>query len=316
MLQTKIPILTSLYHIDLWPEFLEIFLKNKNLIVPYVGLCEDNDNLKVIEDLKNHFDQHQYVICKNAGADVMPFLTMLNNIDENKYPFFIKIHAKKSTWGSHNHVNWRHILINDLLSDDKLIERNVKILQKDSVGMITNKFLCLNNREHTNVHHIKTLCNLLNINYQKIKNSYFPAGNMFMSKTSIFKKYFSKNVNDIIVHLLQNEVGKIADTYRGTYSHALERIFGYIIKYDNKKIAYPAHKSIKILNKIKDKKHYFHLVVIDNKTCYVQEDINIYGNIIDTTPDSIIIEWLHVNNIVKVEYKKISSNTIVKHKLL
>lgn len=316
MLKVKIPVLTSLYHIDLWPEFLEIFLKNKNYIIPYVGLCEDNDNLKIIEDLSNHFDEHQYVVCKNAGADVMPFLSMLNIVDESRYPYFIKIHAKKSTWGSHNHVNWRNILINDLLSDADLIERNIKILQKDNVGMITNKFLCLNNREHTNAHHIKTICNLLNINYQKVKNSYFPAGNMFMSKTSIFKKYFTNNINDIIIYLLQNEIGKITDIRGGTYSHALERIFGYIIKYDNKKIAFPAQKSIKILNQIKDKKHYFHLIVINNKICYVQEDINIYGNIVDTNQDSIIIEWLHLNHNVKVEYKKISPKTIVKHKLL
>lgn len=316
MLKTKIPVLTSLYHTDLWSEFLDIFLKNKSHIIPYVGLCEDNDNTKIIEDLNNNFNGHKYIVCKNAGADVMPFLSLLNIIDEFEHPYFIKIHSKKSAWGSHNHVNWRHVLINDLLSDVDLIERNIKILQKDNVGMITNKFLCLNNREHTNAHHIKTICNLLNINYQKVKNSYFPAGNIFMSKTSIFKKYFTKNINDIIIYLLQNEIGKITDANRGTYSHALERIFGYIIKYDNKKIASPAHKSIKILNQIKDKKHYFHLIAINNKTCYVQEDINIYGNIIDINEDSIIIEWLHINDGVKVEYKKISANTIVKHKLL
>lgn len=316
MLKTKIPVLTSLYHTDLWPEFLEILLKNKEITIPYIALCEDNNNLKIINDLKNRFEHYQYFICKNAGADVMPFLTMLNSIEEDQYPYFIKIHSKKSTWGSHNHVNWRNILVNDLLSDKKLIERNINILNKDCIGMIANKFLCLNNREHTNVYHIKTICNLLNIDYSDVKNSYFPAGNMFMSKTSIFKKYFNKNINDIIICLLQDETGKITDEHRGTYSHALERIFGYIIKHDNKKISHPAHKSIKILNQIKDKKHYFHLISINNKICYVQEDINIYGNIIDTSSDSIIIEWLHLNNNVKVEYKKISHNTIVRHKLL
>lgn len=317
MLDTKIPVLTSLYHIELWPEFLDVFIKNKHKIVPILGLCEDNDNSSIIKDLSNNFENYDVVMCKNAGADVMPFLTMLKKIDCGTYPFFIKIHAKKSNWGSRNHVNWRRILINDLLSDIRLIDNNIKLFDSDKVGMICNKFLCLDHREFTNTGHIKTICSLLNIKYDKVKNSAFPAGNMFMSKTSIFKKYFNDNISDIIIDLLQYEIGKITDVPKGTYSHALERIFGYIIKYENKKMVSPAHRTIKILNKQKDKNHYFHLVKIHyDNSCYVQEDINIYGLILEDNDHNMIIKWKHLANETTVEYKKISNKVIVKHKIL
>lgn len=311
----KIPVLASLYYTDLWPEFLELFLQHKDTIVPYMGLCKDNDNDQIVKDIHRYFPDHRIEYCDNAGADVMPFLLMLKRLDESVYPYFIKIHSKKSSWGIRMHVDWRNVLIHDLLGSPDVLLTNINIMQNDDIGMISNKFLKLDGREHTNADHIKAICGILNIDYHQVKDSHFPAGNMFMSKTGIFKKYFNDNIIDILVSLLSYETGRLTDLNRGTYSHALERIFGYIIKNENKEISNTQHSTIEIItDQVPENK--LNLIVLNNDDCYIEEDINIYGNILNNNDESIIISWRHLEKPTIVEYDKISHNTIQRNRII
>ena len=57
---------------------------------------------------------------------------------------------------------------------------------------------------------------------------------MFMSRTDIFKKYFNPEIILKISSLIEG--GKVEDKNSGTYTHALERIFGYIITNEKMRI--------------------------------------------------------------------------------
>lgn len=307
--QDKVAVILWLYHIDLWPEFYSLLKPLAHNIVLYLGLCDSHisDYPEIEQDIKL-FD-HRIYYQNNYGCDVAPFLNQIHSVSE---PTFIKIHSKKSLWGVKNNIQWRSVLVHDLIGSKKIFDNNIVKLSNPNIGLICNKNLLLKNREYKNADIIKKITNLMNIDYDYISNSSFPAGNMFWSKTSIYQKYFTKEICDKLNFYLQQEQGKVEDNLNGTYSHSLERIFGYIIKQDNKKFGYPKHDIIKVLNNKAPNNKYFHLIKTYDNYCYLKEDLNAYGNIIEQTKNNLIIEWFHMPTIMRQNYKIINKNTITK----
>ena len=293
-----------MYHTDLWPEFKELLLPLSNNIKLYIGLCNTSPSLNDFDD----FD-HQLSFHDNYGADISSFLYQIRDVKED---LFIKLHSKKSLWGFKYHINWRQMMLNDLISSLDILKSNIKILlSNESNSVLCNKILLMDNREFHNSSKIHELCSLLNIDYSRVKNSKFVAGNMFMGKTSIYKKYLEPHI-ETIDKLLYNEKGKVDDTFKGTYSHSMERIFGYIISYNNLKFCYPKHKIIKVINTEAPNKKYFNLIKMYNNYCYILEDPNLYGYISNMSEKSCVITWYHLDEKSSITYNLINKNTICK----
>jgi lipopolysaccharide biosynthesis protein len=291
-----------LYHTDLWPEFKQLLLPLAEYIRLYIGLCKDNhNNINDFADFDYRVSFHQ-----NYGADVAPFLNQLKSIEE---PVFIKLHSKKSYWGFKGRINWRTMLLNDLIGSKEIFLANLqKLLNTKNAGLLSNKVLLMGNREYKNRNKIIEICAKIGIDYNTVKNSKFPAGNMFMGKTKIFEQHISKNI-DTILDLLYNETGKVDDRKKGTYSHAMERIFGYVNTYQNLDFIHADHKIVKINNPKAPNKQYFSMVHTYNNDCYLLEDPNIYGyyDIQNST-----ITWYHLENITKQKYRIIDNYSIEK----
>ena len=299
----KVAVCLYLYHTDLWVEFKNLLTPLREHIKLYLAL--PNKNNIIIQDL-DLFD-YQISYHDNYGVDVAPFLYQLPLIKEK---LFIKIHSKKSLWGYKFHINWRQFILNDLIGSSEIFKSNVKqLLNNKAYTVLGNPTLLMKNREGNNSIYIETLCDILNIDYNKVKDSQFIAGNMFMGKTKFFQKVFSQNKIAIIDSFLQQDVGKINDAYNGTYSHAMERLFGYIVSYHKYQFCYPKHKIIKILNKEAPNKKYFNLIKMYNNYCYLLEDPNVYGYF-DISNDTII--WYHLENTTSQKYKIINKSTIEK----
>lgn len=298
----KIAVCLYLYYTDLWPEFKQLLLPFAKNIKLYIGLCKDN---AIIDDFKD-FD-YQISLHKNYGADVAPFLYQLQNVSEE---VFIKLHSKKSLWGFKYHINWRHFILNDFIGCKALFQSNIKtLISNKNYGALCNKHLLVNNREFKNSKHISKISEILKLDYNYLKNSQFVAGNMFMAKTNIYKKYFDKNTCFKIDNLLRQEVGKVDDSLHGTFSHAMERIFGYIIKNENLNFCYPKHKLIKIINNQAPNKKYFSMIKMYNNYCYLVEDPNVYGYYNESENT---ITWYHLDKEIKQAYKIVKKNTIIK----
>lgn len=309
--QDKVAIILWLYHIDLWPEFYNLLKPLSDNIVLYLGLCDSliSDYPQIEKDIRI-FD-HKIYYQNNYGCDVAPFLNQIHTISE---PTFIKIHSKKSSWGVKNNIQWRSVLVHDLIGSKQIFDNNIVQLSDPGIGMISNKNLLLDNREIKNTDIIKNITNMINIDYNTVSNSLFPAGNMFFSKTSIYKKYFTIEICDKLNFYLQKEKGKIDDSSNGTYAHSLERIFGYIIKADNKAFSFPKHNIIKILNDQAPNGKYYSLIITYDNHCYLIEDLNVYGNIIERTNNTMLIEWLHMPTTIYQNYNIINNHTIIKDK--
>jgi len=297
----KVAVCLYLYHTDLWPEFKELLLPLSKYIKLYVGLCKDNYPINDFGDFDYHISFHE-----NYGADVAPFLQQLNLIKE---PLLIKLHSKKSSWGFKFHINWRQMILNDLIGSEKIFLSNVKkILKTNNAGILCNQALLMKNREFRNRPKIIELCEKLNISYEKVKDSYFVAGNMFMAKTQIFDSHIKKNT-DTALSLLYNERGKLDDRLVGTYAHSMERIFGYINKYQNLSFIHPDYKITKILNTEAPNKKYFSMIKMYNNSCYLLDDPNVYGYY-DKNKSTII--WHHLDKPIEQKYKLVNKNTIKK----
>lgn len=304
------------------------FLYNANRLKELNYLCENISNFDIYitfgigtknhianTEIKNFISKYKKRIInsdyhKNYGVDILPFLKQLDYIDEKKYPFFIKLHGKESKLGRYNHIEWGSILWDSLIGNSSIYNQNINILSQKHVGAIVQPFSILDNRELNNNHKIHILCDTFNINYDKVKNTRFMAGSIFMGKTELYK-YSILPHKDFLYRYLEIEYGKVDDRdyVNGTFSHAMERVFGYLVTDKNLKI----HKSsmfpvYKIYN---SKEKILHLHTTYNNICYIIEDFNLCGQILEETQNTLKIEWFHLNN-QKATYKFLDNKVLIR----
>jgi lipopolysaccharide biosynthesis protein len=306
-IKKNIAVVLYLYHTDLWPEFESLLVDFSNNIKLYLGLSnKDKNNTTLINKINSNF-LTSITYHDNFGADVAPFVEQISNVDE---PYFIKIHSKKSTLGNNKQINWRTILLHSFLGSKDIFNNNLDLITQPDIGSVGNENFLIE-WENTNSKKIKYLCNLLNVSYNNINNRLFFAGNMFLSKTQIYKNFLQPYQKDLL-NLLANEKNKVNDNNDGTFTHSLERLFGYLISYNNLKFNFSKLPNIRIKNTLAPD-GYFNMIFLYNNDCYLKEDINVYGNIKEYKPNNyIIIEWKHTNKPQIQNYKFIKYNTIIK----
>jgi lipopolysaccharide biosynthesis protein len=299
MRKNKIAVVLWLYHTDLTDEFLDLLTPHRKKIDLFLGLCQSNNNTEAEYAFRTVFKDNLFIeYLPNGGTDILPTLKLLEKCIDH-YPIFFKLHSKHNNWGALKQVNWRTVLLNDILYKENF-DLTVKKLQCSSVGMVGSKPFIMRNHEYTNHQNILDICNLLNINYSKFKIKPFIGGNIFAAKTSIFKP--------LLYHIdlykkLAKEIGAIKDDAGGTYVHSMERMFGYMAEYHQKSIVGAPYHSNIILNP-KIKTHRLHLIKLYNNDCYIQENPNVYGTIIQSDAKNLVIQWKNTDSYQIQYYKK------------
>lgn len=316
--EPKTAALIYIYHADIAKEIALLF---NNLKLCNIDIFLAVNNELNITDIVNIFDSTKIksiIRVPNMGVDILPFLQQILSLDIKKYPYFLKIHTKKSMWGHKNNVNWRTLLMHSLIGSESIFKRNVDILStNDHIGMIATKGLILRNREFIHAQKIEELCSIFNIDYKKHKNKAFAAGSIFISKSKPFHDCFTtdkvKQIENLI--LTNNESGSVKDVFvsSGTYCHSLERIFGYLIRQNSMILKGLKLANYRILNK-ESQKGYFSLVQCYDNTCYLEEDLNCTGKIYSVSSELFIIEWRHLSNHSSFfqKYKKLDDKTLIK----
>lgn len=304
----KIAVHLFLYHLDLFDNFLSVLSPFRNEITLYLSLCKDNGSqADIITTIKKYFNA-KISFHDNYGADIAPFL---NTIESIKEPYFIKLHSKKSMLGQYHQIDWRNVLIHNFFGNKNLFNYNSTVIKNNFFcGAVGNMCLLYTDYELYHKNKILTLCDILNIDYNKINNYSFFGGSMFLSETKLFQKHFLP-YNAIIQNLLSQETQKVNEIPEGTYSHSLERIFGYIIPYNHKQFCYTRHRHIIIQNNNAPYSK-FRMIVLHNNDCYLQEDINVYGTIINDSIDTLTIQWKHIEPNQLQKYSFVNPYTITK----
>lgn len=234
----KIAVHLHLYYQDLWDEFSSIFKNLNNYKYDiYVTLSKGSATIGqtkwIKQKIENEFKNATVIEIDNKGLDVGAFLSILEHITtQNKqYDYVLKLHTKKSvkTAGIEFGANWRKQLYTPLVGNVNIVDTIInKMNSNDSIGMSGNTSW-ISDYEGLNKSKIEELKNILNI---KTKHRKFIGGTMFWMKYSIIRKYFNAYTIDKINGLL--EPGYFTDYDKGTYTHAMERVFGYIVSDSNK----------------------------------------------------------------------------------
>lgn len=297
-MRNKPAVILWLYHTDLSEEFTKVLFAHRDKVKIFLGLCNDHDNSIAETVFRSNFKDLDISYFNNGGTDILPTLKILEKCAEN-HDIFFKLHSKKNNWGINKQVNWRSLLVNDIIYKDNF-NFAVKKLERKDIGLVGSQSFIMRDNEYTNHDKIVELCSLFNIDYLKLRLKSFIGGNVFAAKT---KNFMPLLYNDRVKQLLSEEIGLIKDDDGGTYVHSMERIFGYMTEYHNQTIYGGPSKTQIILNS-KLKKHRLHLVKIYNNSCYVQENPNIYGNIIQENDNKIVINWLNIQDYPPQTYKK------------
>lgn len=281
----RIGIILWLYDQSLCDEFVSLLYPIKEYAKIYLQLCSENDSGLAIKKFSDYGLNHSVSWHPNCGMDVLPFLNIIPEISE---PYFIKLHGKRSFLRPHKHINWRALLVNSLIgSRTTLLHNTIRLINDSNIGMIGNEHLIMDNIG-TNLDKIKELVKILDINENTI-GSGFIGGNMFMSRTKLFQKYFTDKKLSIIKNLLSTSSGKLDDSSNGTYAHSLERIFGYIVSSEGLHISPSYHSIIRIQNKNQTDK--FNIIRMYNNDCYLLDDLVQYGAIVNENDKTITISW-------------------------
>lgn len=276
----------------------------------YIGL--EGSNTGIINQILNDFPNANISYHKNAGADILSFLEQLDGLPNvYSHDIFLKLHSKKSN--VHKNVYWRQMLLESYIGNRKKFINNIKQFNYPNTGAVCNTTFLLDNQEFTNTDKIKYLCkDVLNIEYDKINHKQFFAGTMFFGKTSLFKSCFCQPlVYDKLRDLLGNEIGKVDDLISGTFSHSLERIFGYIVSVEKYRIRSTIEPSIRIINPAAPN-HKFHVVKLYNGYCYLKENPVVFGEIRSTKENDLTILWHHLDRPVLQAYYSVGPNTWIK----
>lgn len=308
MLNDKIAIVLWLYHVEQYPHFLDLLKPIQQYIHLYLGLCDSNGSgvdKYFTEALSPSNVTTEFY--PNVGADILPFLNQLKTVKKNNHKYLIKIHSKKNSWGHRNQVHWLEVLMNDLLVK-KYFLHNIQQMNSSDAQMLGCKSLILTDKEHTNTKHIQELKHILKL--PKIIDKSFVGGNIFMARTQMFD-IFLEHFDELEAKLL-SEQGYISDLLEGKYCHSLERIFGYVASL-NSKITYSFYPK-KIIVNPKVPAHRLHLVELYNNYCYVAENLNIYGRILNNIPlDNITISWLNQNSPIIQQYKYLTYKKLINY---
>jgi len=306
----KIAILIWMYHNDLAVEFFDLLYPLQDLVDIHLSFCQDNDNLKSLSQFNNLSNIKSISYYPNIGADLYSFINTLPDIETE---YFIKIHSKKSLWGVDNKCNWRAMLLDSLIKNRDTLIDNVKYMDKYSLGSIGCRPLIYKDVGSVHSHKVNDICQIIGL-VDNPKNNLFVGGNMFMGRTKTYQNYVNENTIELLNNLLELECGKIKENKNGTYSHALERVLGYIGNTQNLKSCPLNTFRIKILdNQLTNKIQYFHIRKMYNNEIYCVEQPNLYGRVNGDSKDleTIQIFWKHKQQEILATYQKISQNTYI-----
>lgn len=305
IIKNRVAVLLWLYHTDLWQEFKQLLLPLNKDIHLYLGLCQTqnlNINTIIEKESKNSFELCTVNYFSNAGVDVRPFLHQLCSLNPDSEPYFLKLHSKISKWGIDHGINWRAMLLHSLIGSKNIFTNNIRLLQSEQCGMVCNKTLILSNREYNHKSKIQEICNIIGIDYSKLENKNFCGGNIFAGNTKLYQQYLCNKLS-ILDNKLLSEKGKTFDwNPAGTYSHSLERIFGYLVEDDNKNIiGSEIEQKLILLNK-DGPNGQFNLIINYDNSCYIEEDPNVYGLVLEYVNNKLLIRWLHKARPVEQAY--------------
>jgi lipopolysaccharide biosynthesis protein len=224
-----------LFHHDLWHDLADYITHLRFPFDLYVNLVEGNPgNAHMAKVIRARFPGTHVQATENRGRDIGGFLRLMPVVLQSgrSYGSVILMHSKKSLRQPPGDGDtWRHTLLNRMLgSPDRATEIALAFALEPSLGMVgANEWLF---NEHLrpelavsqNQPFVEEYCRRFGLQHASTD---FIAGTMFWVRGEPFLGFFRRY--DPLAIAAELETGDHYDEERPTRTHALERIFGYLI---------------------------------------------------------------------------------------
>jgi lipopolysaccharide biosynthesis protein len=200
-------------------------------------------NLEIISKLKKYKSDVNILLSPNKGVDIGGFLYTYKKVPKD-VDLILKIHTKAGLGSLDNPsnalkkygfeqskkigTNWFENLMKGVLKNSEFVDLVTHKFTKDNnCGMVGFKKY---NNYTINQNKIMDILKIFGIN-DLPKNPYFVGGTIFWVKNEVFTKYLTDDVIDSILNVLP--YGYVKEP---SYNHALERVFGLLVYYENKEL--------------------------------------------------------------------------------
>lgn len=238
----KVAVCVHLYHIDMLDQ-IRNYLNNIKFEYDLYFSLTKNYPQSFLHNLKKTNPKTEIVFVKNIGMDIGGFLQVYKQMDKS-YDLILKIHTKKGLGSDqvpslhlrrhglesalYRGQKWFDGLMNGVLNSPDHVDAVIRTFQENpNCGMIAAK---LNNNFEINRNHINQVFQLLNLS-MSYEGKNFVGGTIFWVRNDIFKKHLTDNVIDKIL-----ELSPEGYVHEPSINHAMERIFGYLVQFENQKL--------------------------------------------------------------------------------
>ena len=234
----KILIHVHVYYVKSWYKIEKCLKKimadksNEVKILTTVSAVIDDSDIYKIE--KTRIPNMSLIRVPNDGYDIQPFFLILKSVSLERYDYLIKLHTKNDVYGIDvksngryiSRAQWSNFLMDAIASTPKAFKENINKMQADpAIGMIGSSYFIskVSSSDEEEKRLIADFAHKLGAD--KISESQYVAGTMFIVRTSILKPLIASG-------MVNSESRKLG----GTKAHAMERILGILVTLSKKTI--------------------------------------------------------------------------------
>ncbi|MGB7800486.1 glycoside hydrolase family 99-like domain-containing protein [Buttiauxella sp.] len=155
---------------------------------------------------------------ENRGRDVLPFLKIMNVVNQEGYNYLVKVHTKRSEHREDGD-KWRDDLFSKLITSAAIDNAMDIFREQPKVGIIgpEGHIVPMNFYWGSNAEKVEKLCYRMGYKLDDIREINFVAGTMFFARVDTIKPLLGLGLTDDDFDM---EAGQID----GTIAHAIERV--------------------------------------------------------------------------------------------
>lgn len=230
----KILVHLHLYYQNMLPEMLG-YLANLDGYDYDLYVTIVKPEAQSINQLKEFKPDAKIIAVENRGYDVAPFVHVLQQVDLNSYDYIIKIHTKQTLKSKAYLPNvtfvknqWRNLLFG-FMENKEQFRQTIALFDDQDVGMVSHYNLIIKAKTEDKVANQRA-DGLMQEMGLVSKEKKYVAGTMFMARAGLFKP-LQNHPHQLEDFELYNQ-----DVLGGSLAHAYERLFGYVISAQKRKI--------------------------------------------------------------------------------
>ncbi|MGB8277873.1 MAG: glycoside hydrolase family 99-like domain-containing protein [Methylovirgula sp.] len=215
----KVAIIIHAYYLDVFSELIQFLGDVAARHKIFITTCPDHE-AKVKSIMESTTFNYEIVVCENRGRDVLPFLSLMKQIDLNSYPFILKLHTKKSPHRSDGN-KWRQQAYSCLAKPEQLDRIIGQMCSAPQIGLVgpRDHLIPLRTYYGANMRNINWLAARLGVEVD-FEHDKFVAGTMFIARSEALEPILN-------LALGREDFEPEASQVDGTMAHAVERAFAY-----------------------------------------------------------------------------------------